>query len=171
MKASMSLLLVLSWISVAAVHAAQSPGNDISARVFNSADVTVSSLKPGEWTSLTFNSERWDTANLHETATNSGRLKAPVVGKYYIFANITWESPIGSGVWGLRLQLNGKTVIAEQTLPNTAAPFRISMSVGTLYSLAAGDYVEVQVFQNSGNPLLIPSIAATSPEFGMAKVP
>jgi hypothetical protein len=171
MKARMSFILVLSWISVAAVHAAQSPGNDISARVFNSADVTVSSLKPGEWTSLTFNSERWDTANLHETATNSGRLKAPVVGKYYIFANITWESPIGSGVWGLRLQLNGKTVIAEQTLPNTAAPFRISMSVGTLYSLAAGDYVEVQVFQNSGNPLLIPSIAATSPEFGMAKVP
>ena len=171
MRQQMSLLLVLSWLSIAVVHAAQSPGNDISARVFNSADVTVSSLKPGEWTSLTFNSERWDTTNLHETATNSGRLKAPVAGKYYIFANITWESPIGSGLWGLRLQLNGKTVIAEQTLPNTAAPFRVSMSVGTLYSLAAGDYVEVQVFQNSGNPLLIPSIAATSPEFGMAKLP
>ena len=169
----MSLLLVLSWISVAVVHAAQPqpPGNDISARVFNSADITVSSLKPGEWTSLTFDSERWDTANLHETATNSGRLKALVAGKYYIFANITWESPIGTGLWGLRLQLNGKTVIAEQSLPNTAAPFRISMSVGTLYALAAGDYVEVQVFQNSGNPLLIRTIPATSPEFGMAKLP
>jgi hypothetical protein len=161
----------LSWISVAFVHAAQPSGNDVSARVFNSADVTVSSLKPGEWTSLTFDSERWDTANLHETASNSGRLKAPVAGKYYIFANITWESPIGSGLWGLRLQLNGKTVIAEQSLPNTVAPFRISMSVGTLYALNAGDYVEVQVFQNSRNPLLIRSIPATSPEFGMAKLP
>jgi hypothetical protein len=173
MKTQMSLILVLSWISVALVHAAQPqpPGNDISARVFNSTDVTVSSLKPGEWTSLTFNSERWDTANLHETATNSGRLKAPVAGKYYIFANITWETPIGSGLWGLRLQLNGKTVIAEQTLPNTAAQFRISMSVGTLYALASGDYVEVQVFQNSGSPLLIRHIPATSPEFGMAKLP
>ena len=155
MKTQMSLLLVLSWLSIAAVHAAQPSGNDVSARVFNSADITVPNMKPGEWTSLTFNSERWDTANLHETATNSGRLKAPVAGKYYIFANITWESPIGTGLWGLRLQLNGKTVIAEQTLPNTAASFRISMSVGTLYSLAAGDYVEAQVFQNSGNPLLI----------------
>ena len=169
----MSLLLVLSWIWVAVAHAAQPqpPGNDISARVFNSTDITVPQLKPGEWTSLTFDSERWDTANLHETATNSGRLKAPVAGKYYIFANITWESPIGTGLWGLRLQLNGKTVIAEQSLPNTAAPFRISMSVGTLYALAAGDYVEVQVFQNSGNPLLIRTIPATSPEFGMAKLP
>ena len=119
MKTQMSLLLVLSWLSIAVVHAAQPSGNDVSARVFNSADITVPDMNPGEWTSLTFNSERWDTANLHETATNSGRLKAPVAGKYYIFANITWESPIGTGLWGLRLQLNGKTVIAEQTLPNT----------------------------------------------------
>jgi len=29
------------------------------------------------------------------------------------------------------------------------------------YALAAGDYVEVQVFQNSSNPLLIRSIPAT----------
>jgi hypothetical protein len=171
MKTQMSLLLILSWISVAAVHAAQAPTNDVSVRVFNSADITVPNMNPGEWTSLTFNSERWDTANLHETATNSGRLKAPVAGKYYIFANITWESPIGSGLWGLRLQLNGKTVIAEQTLPNTGASFRISMAVGTLYALAPGDYVEAQVFQNNGNPLLIRPIAATSPEFGMAKLP
>ena len=173
MKTQMSLILILSWISVAVVHAAQSqaPANDVSVRVFNSADINIPQLNLGEWTSLTFNSERWDTANLHETATNSGRLKAPVAGKYYIFANITWESPIGSGLWGLRLQLNGKTVIAEQTLPNTAAPFSISMSVGTVFALAAGDYVEAQVFQNSGNPLLIRHIPATSPEFGMARIP
>lgn len=170
MKTQMSLLL-LSWISIAVAHAAQPQpaGNDIGARVFNSADVNIPQLAPGEWRSLTFNSERWDTGNLHESA-NPGRLKAPVAGKYYIFANITWESPIGSGLWGLRLQLNGKTVIAEQTLPNTAAPFRISMSIGTLYALAAGDYVEVQAFQNSGGPLMIRHIPATSPEFGMAKI-
>ena len=100
MKTQMSLLLVLSWLSVAVVHAAQPASNDVSARVFNSADVTVPNMKPGEWTSLTFNSERWDTADLHETATNSGRLKAPAAGKYYIFANITWESPIGTRALG-----------------------------------------------------------------------
>jgi hypothetical protein len=118
MKTQISILFILlSWISTAAIHAAQPPGNDVSARVFNSADVSVPQLEPGKWMSLTFDSERWDTADLHETKTNSGRLKAPVAGKYYIFANITWESPIGTGLWGLRLQLNGKTVIAEQTLP------------------------------------------------------
>jgi hypothetical protein len=87
MKTQMSLLLVLSWFSVAVVHAAQPqpPGNDISARIFNSKDVTVPQLKPGEWTSLTFDSERWDTANLHETATNSGRLKAGCVIRDNLF--------------------------------------------------------------------------------------
>ena len=89
MKTQISLLILLSWISVAVVHAAQPSGNDVSARVFNSADINVPQLQPGEWISLTFNSERWDTANLHETTTNSGRLKAPAAGKYYIFASIT----------------------------------------------------------------------------------
>ena len=50
MKTQMSLLLILSWISVAAVHAAQLSGNDVSVRVFNSADVTVPNMNPGEWT-------------------------------------------------------------------------------------------------------------------------
>jgi len=119
MKARMTLLLVLFWFPASVVDAAQSQStrDGVSARVFNSADINVPPLEPGEWQSLSFNSERWDTANLHETATNSSRLKAPVADKYYIFANITWESPVGTGLWGLRLQLNGKTVIAEQTQP------------------------------------------------------
>ena len=173
MKTRMTLLLGLYLISVSVVDAAQSQsaGDGVSARIFNSADINVPPLKPGEWQSLSFNSERWDTADLHETATNSGRLKAPVAGKYYIFANITWESPVGTGLWGLRLQLNGKTVIAEQTQPSTGASFRISMSVGTLYALGAGDYVEAQVFQNTGGALVIRSLPATSPEFGMARIP
>jgi len=172
MKTRMMLLLVFYWISVAVVDAAQSqsPTNDVSARVFNSADVNIPQMKAGEWQTLPFNSERWDTADLHETATNSGRLKAPLAGKYYIFANVTWESPVGTGAWGLRLQVNGKTVIAEQTQPSTGSPLRTSMSVGTLYALGAGDYVEVQVFQNTGGALVVRQIPATSPEFGMARI-
>jgi len=171
MKTHRSFLFVLSWFFIGVAHAAQPSSSDISARVFNSVDVTVQQLRPGEWQSLTFDSERWDTANLHDNKTNAGRLKAPVAGKYYIFANITWQTPIESGVFGLRLRLNGKTIIAEQSVPNTAAPYRISMSVGTLYALAAGDYVEVQVFQQSGGMLSIHHIPATSPEFGMGKIP
>lgn len=173
MKTRMIALLVLTWISLAAANAAepQSSAGNVSARVFNSVDISVPPSGPGEWRTLSFDSKRWDSGQLHDSATNPSRLKAPTEGKYYIFANITWESPIGSGVWGLRLQLNGKTVIAEQSMPNPQLPFRTSMSVGTLYALAAGDYVEVQVLQISGALMFIRHVPATSPEFGMARLP
>ena len=170
MKTLIRFLIVLCWVFIGVAHAAQSSSKDISARVFNSADIRVQQLNPGEWQSLTFDSERWDTANLHDNKTQAGRLKAPVAGTYYMFANITWESPIESGVFRMRLRLNGKTVIAEQSVPNTAAPYRTSMAVGTLYALAAGDYVEVQVYQQSGSPLSILHLPAASPEFGMGKM-
>lgn len=143
----------------------------VSARVFNSADIAVAPSKGDEWKTLNFDSKRWDTAQLYDAAANPGRLKAPVAGTYHIFANVIWESPIGSGIWGLRLLLNGKTVIAEQTMPNPELPFRTSMAVGTLYALAAGDYVEAQVLQISGAVLFIRHVSATSPEFGMARIP
>jgi hypothetical protein len=173
MKKQISVVILLAaWIFVTSAYGAQAqPSGDYSARVFNSTDISVPQLNVGEWKTLTFDSERWDTANLHDTATNTSRLKAPVAGKYYIFANITWETPLGSGFWGLRIVVNGKTAISEQTLPNNGASFRTSMSIGTMYALNAGDYVEVQVFQNSGGFIAVKQITATSPEFGMARVP
>ena len=173
MKRRVLPFIVLSWIAVAAASAAQrqAPANDVSVRVFNSADILVSQSNPGDWQTLTFDSERWDTRQLHESVKNPGRLQAPVAGKYYIFAHITWQSPIGTGFWGVRLRVNGTTVIAEQTAPNNVATVGISMSVGTLYALAAGDYVEAQAFQNNGGTLGIRHIPATSPEFGMARIP
>jgi hypothetical protein len=170
-KHLVSILFVLSWISLAPAAQPQPGSADVSARVFNSTDISVPQLTVGEWKTLAFDSERWDTANLHDIAANTSRLKAPITGKYYISANITWETPLGSGFWGLRIVLNGKTAIGEQTLPNNGASFRTSMSIGTVYALNAGDYVEVQVFQNSGGFLAIKRINATSPEFGMARIP
>ena len=173
MKAHIILFLIFFWITITGARAAQRqpPTDDVSARVFNSAGISVPQLNPGQWQSLTFDSERWDTRQLHETSKNSGRLKAPIAGKYYVFAHITWQSPIGAGLWGLRLQLNGNTVIAEQSVPNPATPSGISMSIGTVYALVPGDYIEAQVFQNNGGTLLIRQIPATSPEFGMARIP
>jgi len=170
-KHMVSILFVLSWISLAPAAQPQPGSADVSARVFNSTDISVPQLTVGEWKTLTFDLERWDTANLHDIAMNTSRLRAPVAGKYYIFANITWETPLGSGFWGLRLVLNGKTPIGEQTQPNNGASFRTSMSIGTVYALNARDYVEVQVFQNSGGSVAVKRITATSPEFGMARVP
>jgi hypothetical protein len=171
MKIRLAWLQIFLWTLVGVANAAETPApSSVSARIFNSADISVAPSKGDEWKTLTFDSKRWDTAQLYDAA-NPGRLKTPVAGSYYIFANVIWESPIGRGIWGLRLLLNGKTVIAEQTTPNPELPFRTSMSVGTLYALAPGDYVEVQVLQISGALLFIRHVPATSPEFGIVRIP
>jgi len=44
------------------------------------------------------------------------------------------------------------------------------MTISTIYQLAATDYVELQVYQDSGGDLDINASAASSPEFAMVRV-
>jgi len=140
-----------------------------SARVYNSADI---SIPDGATTTLNFNMERWDDEGIHDPAVDTSRLTAQTEGKYYIFAHITWGS---SGVGGGRTlgiiltDIDGTTVIAEE---GHVAGSTSSMSVSTHYELNVGDYVEVQVRQDSGAPILdVLNVEASSPEFGMVKLP
>jgi hypothetical protein len=55
---------------------------DVSARVFNSADITVPDSVNSFY--LSFDSEHWDTDNIHDTTTNPTRLTAQTAGKYMI---------------------------------------------------------------------------------------
>src|SRR5215471_10184019 len=84
-KHMVSILFVLSWISLAPAAQPQPGSADVSARVFNSTDISVPQLTVGEWKTLTFDLERWDTANLHDIAANISRLRAPVAGEILHF--------------------------------------------------------------------------------------
>ena len=150
---------------------------DISVRVFNSSNITVPQQSVGEpATTLTFDSEKWDTDDMHSTTENTSRLTAQTAGKYFIFGHITWQETTGGGE--LRILLNGATVLASQSAPafsgadnpegGASGP---SLSVITHYELNLSDYVELQAFQRSGSGKNVLSIDARSPEFGMVKVP
>jgi hypothetical protein len=132
-----------------------------AARVTNSADeITRDNL--GE--SLPFDSERYDTADMH-TATNNSRLTAPVTGIYAVSASVTWASdPDGHRFVGLKK--NGDTFFATQTqlaLPRNPTDQEVSHQV----LLQEGDYVEVRVHKFSGNPLAVIKFPENSPEFAM----
>lgn len=132
------------------------------ARVYNSAALTIANNTP---TALTFNSERFDIAGMHSTSSNTSRLTVPTGcgGKYRIGAHIQWASN-ASGNRAVWLYANGATVCAvEEKTPFSGAA--ISMSVSTLWTLAAGDYVEVYVQQTSGGSLNVNVASAYSPEF------
>lgn len=136
-----------------------------AARAFHSASQSIAASND---TILAFNSERFDTAALHGTTTDNSRLTAPISGIYYITAHVAWASN-DSGLREVSLKKNGATVIARSQVPAvTSAGTRQELS--TLYRLLAGDFVEVEVYQESGGALNVSSDPQWTPEFTMAWV-
>jgi hypothetical protein len=132
------------------------------ARVYNSA---VESIPTATLTALTFNSERYDNGGLHSTTTNTSRLTAQKAGKYLITGHLYWAYN-ATGLRRAYIRLNGATFIAAVELTPGAAGEN-DMSVVTVYHLAAADYVELVVVQNSGGNLNVAATGNYSPEFAM----
>ena len=117
-------------------------------------------------TSLAFNQERYDTASIHDNATNNSRLTAPVTGIYAVTAQFTWGGSAGAGSRFAGVMKNGSTLIARsQELAGDD-----DENITTQVLLAAGDYVEVQVLQTSGGNLPVAANGLAqqiTPEFSM----
>jgi len=137
-------------------------GTPDGARVYNSANLTVSNLVV---TALTFNSERYDNGGLHSTVTNTSRLTAQNAGKYLITAHLVWAAN-ATGRRTTHLRLDGETYIATDVRPAIDGAV-LAVSLATVYHLAASSYVEVAVYQNSGGDLDVIANLNDSPEFAM----
>ena len=111
-------------------------------------------------TSLTFDQESFDTDSLHDNATNNSRLTASVTGKWIVNGTVQFAAN-NTGYRQAKILKNGTTVYAhERSLTNTAGDDSM-VSLTDIVDLAAGDYVELTVFQNSGGGLNVQT-AATS---------
>lgn len=114
---------------------------------------------------LTFDSERVDVGAMHDTSTNTGRITVPTGGGgfYAIGGQIEFASN-ATGRRGIQIRLNGTTVIARQEEANLGANDH-PLTIATVYQLAAGDYLELMGYQNSGGNLNMQATSAYSPEF------
>jgi hypothetical protein len=138
------------------------------ARVFNSTNTGITS---GSVLVLTFNSERYDTDNIHDPSTNPDafRLICRTAGKYLIVANVEW-APNASGTRQITIRLNGATGIGAVMSPASPAGLPTKQIATTIYDLAVNDYLELAVYQDSGGLLDIVSSANWSPEFMMSRI-
>ncbi len=164
----------LTLLGITADSGAQTVDSAVSgARVYNSA---AESIGGAAWTPLTFNSEWWDThdaasSTFHSTSSNTGRLTIPAGrGGYYLIGASVEFAADPTGIRGLRLVHSvGATVIA--TSLEDATPTGVhALTISTLWSLAAAEYVTCEVYQNSGGALNANRSAAYSPEFWMTFV-
>ena len=93
--------------------------------------------------------EIYDTDNIHSLSTNTSRFVAPVAGLYLLSGGNYWALN-GLGARGLELAINGTTSINQQWM--TADPnFGTRLSITGVAMMAANDYAELGVFQNSGS--------------------
>jgi hypothetical protein len=136
-------------------------------RVFHSLDQSILTSTP---TILAFDSERWDNAGLHDIVTNNSRLTVPdgEAGLWDIEVAIAFASN-STGNRIVEIIHNGATVIASARNPATGGGLFSSYTISTQYELAVSDYVEVQVFQDSGVSINIVAFGNLSAEFMMKR--
>ena len=121
-------------------------------------------------TALAFDTERFDTDTMHDTATNNSRLTATTAGKYRISANVSFASNATGyrAVW-LRKNGNSANPLARVVSPPVNGAIT-ELCVSILENLVAADYVEVMVYQNSGGALNCEAAGANLPRFDMERV-
>lgn len=77
-----------------------------------------------------------------------GRITVPVAGVYVVFTTIEWNAA-GLGSRLVRFDKSGGDIIAHDRRTGTAA-YQIGLCLSRAVRLAANDYLEVTVYQDSG---------------------
>ena len=135
-------------------------------RVYNDAAETIGT---GSWTALTFNSERYDIGDVHSIVSNTSRLTVATDGIYDILGLFHFAGDV-AGIRAGRILLNGTTIIGETNELNPVAGSSCKMKVPAQYELSATDYVELEVYQTSGDDLNVNAVSNSSPEFMMWRI-
>ena len=153
-----------------AAHAAQITGIhafDKSCRVTHSVNQVIPNAA---WTTLAFNTEIWDTDNIHDTVTNNSRLICKTAGNYQIGLLIAFADN-ATGFRNAAITHNIDSTIAQTTMPNLGVGYYVYLSPLGLYKMAVNEYLIAEVWQNSGGNLNVLKLGVRSPIFFMVRIP
>lgn len=112
---------------------------------YNSA---VQAVGSGAFTTLSLDSEDTDSAAMHDLVTNNSRITVPSTGFYFVMGHSRVAASTSTQT-ALQLVKNGTTTLQVNTLV-VSSSFANDFEVIWCGPLTAGDYVELQAFQNSG---------------------
>jgi hypothetical protein len=132
--------------------AAPAGGAVVGCRITNSADVSIANTTV---TTLTFNTETYDTDGFHSTVTNTERITIPSgkAGYYLINYNINWAAN-ATGFRNCGIRLNGNTATIDAVAYIKAfSDDENSLAATTVYYLNDADYLTLAIYQNSGGSL------------------
>lgn len=114
---------------------------------------TVQSIPSATFTTINFDSEDIDTDSGHSNVTNNSRYTAPIDGYYELSGCITFAA--GTGFRATRWARNATVIPGSQVDGTAAAGAEWPVMARTVkVFLTAGDYVQIQVYQDSGGGAL-----------------
>ena len=126
--------------------AASAAATFVGASAYNNANQSISNAT---WTVLNFNSENFDTDAFHSTSTNTSRMTIPSGkgGKYMVTMKGHFQGN-SAGDRYVALVKNGSSVGAWRLSAVSGASIGFGQSV--VMDLVATDYLQVEVYQDSG---------------------
>ena len=132
-------------------------------RLHHSATQSIANLTD---TYLAFDTEDYDSGNLHDTVTNNSRITMPSggnTGVWLLHAEVGWDAN-ATGYRSVVIQKNRTTIVAIAQLGgvgSNAGTFQACTAVED--APAVGDYFEVRVTQSSGGNLSVgnPNVSYT----------
>jgi len=131
--------------------------------VRNTSNQTFSS---GATTQISFPNEVFDTDSAF--ASNGFTVPAGQGGKYFFYFTFVYTNPNASGYRIVYIVKNGGNVVELQTQGDDTATQLINGSA--LLDLSAGDFIDLDVYQNSGSSLNSSAIGGNGVQFGGYKI-
>lgn len=106
-------------------------------------------------TAIVFDLERWDTDGFHNPASNPARITIPtnLGGKYLVTASIAIVANATGTSRMFTIRLNGGTPLLASDYETPSATFVQAADLTSIWELAAGDYIELYINQDSGGSL------------------
>lgn len=132
------------------------------AQVYHSVNQSVSNATN---TVVAFDSEAFDTDDYHDPVTNNSRLTVPIDGYYLLVASVHFATN-STGFRALYFRVNGNAI--SQNVAHASVSGPVALNLSKIALLAAGDYVDCLVYQNSGGALDLTKITDRSPYFEIA---
>lgn len=113
---------------------------------------TTQTLANNTLTNITFDTEDWDDEGIYNPGTDATKITVVTAGRYRLSATGAIATAGTSTIveqWSILV--NGSAVVANVFSCPTQSPGLTSMS--TMVTLAVGDYVQLQGYQNSGGSM------------------
>jgi hypothetical protein len=133
-------------------------------RVRSSVDLSV--ITNNATVVVVYNTVDYDPTGMFNPAA-AGRLTVATAGKYLIVGSVRWAAFVG--MRDLTIRQNGiNTLAASQQTTTNSATFIHQCTA--LIDLAAGDYIQLATFQNSGATQTIQAVSRFAPSLAMHRV-